>query len=176
VNLLEDRTLERIATDVRSMRRPGDVFVASLHWGGNWGFEIPRDQMLRAHRLIDEAGIDVVHGHSAHHPKGIEVYAGKLVLYGCGDFLNDYEGIEGYEEFRGDLALMYLVTIDPSEGRLVRLDMTPFQIRRFRLNRASNDDASWLRDTLDRECGKLGTRVESTADDRLRLGWPDGPP
>jgi poly-gamma-glutamate synthesis protein (capsule biosynthesis protein) len=158
------------------MRRPGDVFVASLHWGGNWGYEIPRDQIDLAHRLVDEAGIDVVHGHSAHHPKGIEVYAGKPVLYGCGDFLDDYEGIGGYEEFRGDLVLMYFLTFEPSERRLVRLDMTPLQIRRFRLQRASREDASWLRDTLDRECAKLGTRVESTADDRLRLGWPDAPP
>jgi poly-gamma-glutamate synthesis protein (capsule biosynthesis protein) len=176
VNLLDERTPERIATHVRSMRRPGDVFVASLHWGGNWGYEIPRDQIDLAHRLVDEAGIDVVHGHSAHHPKGIEVYAGKPVLYGCGDFLDDYEGIGGYEEFRGDLVLMYFLTFEPSERRLVRLDMTPLQIRRFRLQRASREDASWLRDTLDRECAKLGTRVESTADDRLRLGWPDAPP
>ena len=176
VNLLDEGTVERIASDVRRVKQPGDIFLASLHWGGNWGYEIPREQMLLAHRLIDEADIDVVHGHSAHHPKGIEVYAGRLVLYGCGDFLTDYEGIEGHEEFRGDLALMYFPTLDPSEGRLVRLDVTPLQIRRFRLNRASKEDVGWLRDTLDRECAKLGTRVESTADDRLGLGWPDGAP
>ena len=26
-------------------------------------------------KLIDEAGVDVIHGHSSHHVKGIEVYA-----------------------------------------------------------------------------------------------------
>ena len=36
--------------------------------------------------------MDVIHGHSSHHVKAIEVYNGKLVLYGCGDFRNDYEG------------------------------------------------------------------------------------
>ena len=46
--------------------------------------------------LIEEAGVPVVHGHSSHHPKAIEVYEGRLILYGCGDFLNDYEGIAGY--------------------------------------------------------------------------------
>jgi Bacterial capsule synthesis protein PGA_cap len=35
----------------------------------------------------------VVHGHSSHHPKGVEVYRQMRILYGCGDFLNDYEGI-----------------------------------------------------------------------------------
>lgn len=174
VNLLEPGTPERIASDVRRMRRPGDVFVASLHWGGNWGYEIPSEQMQLAHRLIDHAGIDVVHGHSAHHPKGIEVHAGRPVLYGCGDLVNDYEGIEGHEGFRGDLALMYFLTFDPSERRLVGLDLTPLQVRRFRLHRASKEDVTWLRDTLDRECAKLGTRIEPTTGNRLRLGWPAG--
>ena len=39
--------------------------------------------------------------------KGIEVYQDRLILYGCGDFLNDYEGIGGYEHYRSDLGLMY---------------------------------------------------------------------
>jgi poly-gamma-glutamate synthesis protein (capsule biosynthesis protein) len=171
VNLLDDETPDRIARDVRRMRRPGDVFVASVHWGSNWGYEIPREQVHLAHRLIDEAGIDVVHGHSAHHPKGIEVHAGRPVLYGCGDLLNDYEGIEGHETLRSDLAVLYLVTYDASECQLVGLDLCPFQMRRFQLHRASKDDATWLRDTLDRECAKLGTRIESTTDDRLGLRW-----
>ena len=33
--------------------------------------------------------------------------AGALAaLYGCGDFLNDYEGISGYQKFRGELVLI----------------------------------------------------------------------
>jgi poly-gamma-glutamate synthesis protein (capsule biosynthesis protein) len=42
-------------------------------------------------------------------------------LYGCRDFLNDYEGIAGYQEFRGDLVLMCFATVDPSAGKLQRL-------------------------------------------------------
>ena len=67
-------------------------------------------QSQLAHSLLDEAGVDVIHGHSSHHVKGIEVYKGKAILYGCGDFLTDYEGIQGYEEFRDDLVLMYFLT------------------------------------------------------------------
>jgi poly-gamma-glutamate synthesis protein (capsule biosynthesis protein) len=44
----------------------------------------------------------------------MEVYKGKLILYGCGDFLNDYEGIGGYEYYRDGLALMYL-WMDPRQ-------------------------------------------------------------
>ncbi|MGH8579418.1 MAG: CapA family protein, partial [Gammaproteobacteria bacterium] len=110
--------------------------------------DIPPEQRIFAHRLIEHAHVDVVHGHSSHHPKGIEVYRDRPIIYGCGDFLNDYEGIGGHEEYRADLTLMYFVCMDPSNGRLIRFDMTPMQIRRLRANRASEQDARWLRDTL----------------------------
>jgi poly-gamma-glutamate synthesis protein (capsule biosynthesis protein) len=163
------RTARRIGSRVKSGKQPGDIVVASIHWGSNWGYDIPREQRTFARTLIDEAGVDVVHGHSSHHPKGIEVYNGRPILYGCGDFLNDYEGIGGREQYRGDLTLMYLVTIQAASGRLVRLEMVPFRIRQFRLNRASADDARWLTTTMDRECGRFGSHVELSNDDRLTL-------
>jgi poly-gamma-glutamate synthesis protein (capsule biosynthesis protein) len=172
VNLLRDlsdRTAARIAEQTAKVRRSGDLVIASIHWGPNWGHEISRPQRRFAHGLIDAAGFDVVYGHSAHHPKGIEVYRRKLILYGCGDFLNDYEGIGGYEEYRGDLVLMYLPLLSRSAGDVLQLRMIPFQIRKFRLNRASVEDAAWLRDTLDRESARLGTRITLTADNTLSL-------
>jgi poly-gamma-glutamate capsule biosynthesis protein CapA/YwtB (metallophosphatase superfamily) len=163
VNLLPDLsagTVRHIADQISDIKRKGDCVVASIHWGGNWGYEIADDQREFAHRLIDQAQVDVVHGHSSHHPKGIEVYKGKPILYGCGDFLNDYEGIQGHEEFRSDLALMYFVTLDLATGKLFSLVMTPMQIRRFRLNDAQPDDVLWLQQVLNRESGPLGAKVE----------------
>ena len=75
-----------------------------------------------------------------HHVKAIEAYRDRLILYGCGDFLNDYEGISGYEEFRGDLALMYFASVDAASGGLVELDLTPLQIRHFRQSRTTLTD------------------------------------
>ena len=121
--------------------------------------------------MIDHAGVDIIHGHSSHHVRGVEVYKEKLILYGSGDFLNDYEGIGGYEKFRADLALMYFVSVDPSTGKLLRMQMTPTQIRNFKVNRASRVDALWLKDTMNREGKKLGTRVELDKDNRLTLHW-----
>jgi poly-gamma-glutamate synthesis protein (capsule biosynthesis protein) len=79
---------------------------------------------------------------------------------GCGNFLDDYEGIGGYEELRPDLSLTYFPTVDPATGRLSRLCMTPMQIRKFQARRASLDDARWLRDTINRESRRFGFRVE----------------
>jgi len=164
-------TVDRIAESVGAVKRPGDIAVLSIHWGGNWGYEIAREHQVFAHQLIDFAGVDIIHGHSSHHPKGIEIYHDKPILYGCGDFLNDYEGISGYEEFRGHLALMYFVTMGPSKGNLLRLEMTPFEIKRFRLQRATHQDATWLESTLHRESKELGTQVILNADNRLILQW-----
>ena len=174
VNLLtdfSDGTVHRVGDVVRRVKRPGDIVVASIHWGRNWGYGIARGQRRFAHRLIGDAQVDIVHGHSSHHAKGIEVYKDKPILYGCGDFLTDYEGITGYEEYRGDLALMYFPTMDPESGKLVSFDMTPLQIRNFKLRHASRADARWLRDVLVREGARLGTRVELRDDNRLSLRW-----
>ena len=174
VNVLPDfngQTMWRIKTAVSAVREPGDVVLFSIHWGDNWGYHIPAAERRLAHQLIDEAGVDVVYGHSSHHVKGIEVYRDRLILYGCGDFLNDYEGISGYEQFRSDLSLMYFPAFDASSGRLMRLDMVPMQIRRFQTVRAGMSDSEWLAGTLNREGKQFGTRVESAGDGMLSLKW-----
>ncbi len=174
VNLLtdlSDKTVRHLAAQVQAVKQPGDIVVASIHWGSNWGYDIPPAQTEFAHKLIDQAGVDLIHGHSSHHVKGIEVYQAKLIIYGSGDFLNDYEGIGGYENFRSDLALMYFVSVDPATGKLVHLQMTPIQIKHFRANRASRADALWLSDTLNREGQQFGTRVEMNRANALTLKW-----
>jgi poly-gamma-glutamate synthesis protein (capsule biosynthesis protein) len=168
---LSEQAVDGVARQVGAVKHAGDIVVISIHWGSNWGYDVPQAQRTFAHRLIDTAGVDVVHGHSSHHPKAIEVYRGKLVLYGCGDFLNDYEGISGYGSFRGDLTLMYLPTFDTATGRLSSMTLTPMQIRHFRLNRASDADAAWLRDRLNLEARKFGVSLSSEVDGTLRLQW-----
>jgi poly-gamma-glutamate capsule biosynthesis protein CapA/YwtB (metallophosphatase superfamily) len=173
VNLLDDLsepTARRIASQIREVKRPDDVTVASIHWGGNWGYEVPDEQIRFAHSLVED-GIDIVHGHSSHHPKPIEVYRGHPILYGCGDLLDDYEGINGYEEFRDDLRLLYLLQVDPQHGRLLEARMVPVQARRFRLNRAPNADAIWLDDLLNRLGAPFGTRVQLECDGSMTLRW-----
>jgi poly-gamma-glutamate capsule biosynthesis protein CapA/YwtB (metallophosphatase superfamily) len=174
VNLLHDlsnRTIAAIAEFSRAARREGDVLVGSIHWGENWGYRISRDEVRFAHGLIDIAGFSVVHGHSSHHPKAIEVYRGRPIFYGCGDFINDYEGIGGYEQFRGELALMYFPRLDPASGRLIDLKLVPLKIARFQLHRASREDSAWLCGILDRESARFGTHVSLNDDNSLAVRW-----
>ena len=173
---LSAHSLEQIARAVRAARSARDLVVVSIHWGSNWGYRISDQERGFAHALVDVAGVDVVHGHSSHHPKGIEVHRNKLILYGCGDFLNDYEGISGYESYRSELTLLYLPSFEPVTGRLVRLTLAPMRIRNFRLNRAQDEEVRWLESMLNREGDKLGTRVEREDGERLALHWDRGAP
>lgn len=168
---LSARSAQAVAVVTAQYRRPGDIVVVSVHWGGNWGFAIPAGERAFAHRLVDAAGADIVWGHSSHHVKGIEVRGGKLILYGCGDLINDYEGIGGHREYRPELALMYFPELDPAAASLRALRMAPMRMRRFRLERAPLDGADWLRSVLNREGRGLGTSLGADEQGLLSLAW-----
>lgn len=161
---------EKVAADIRAYRQEGDRVILSLHWGRNWGYDIPKAHRQFAHQVIDEGVADVIFGHSSHHPKGIEVYNGRLILYGCGDLINDYEGISGHEEYRPELRPLYFPELD-GDGALTSLRIMPMQMRRFQLQAAPDEGKRWLRERLDRECDPFGHTVELTSDGYLALHW-----
>ncbi|MFJ2304087.1 CapA family protein [Streptomyces sp. NPDC087787] len=151
-----------VVARVRRARSPGDIVVVSVHWGSNWGYHVPREQIRFAHALVD-GGVDVVHGHSSHHPRPVEVYRGRLILYGCGDFIDDYEGISGYEGYRDDLRIAYFPSLTAGTGRLAELRMVALRARRMRLEPATGEERAWLRATL----ARISTGVAITSE-------PDG--
>ncbi|MGW0707400.1 CapA family protein [Streptomyces sp. NPDC002643] len=146
---LSPRAAAAVVRRVRQVKRAGDIAVVSVHWGSNWGYHVSREQFRFAHALVD-GGVDVVHGHSSHHPRAVELYRDRLILHGCGDFIDDYEGIPGYEKYRDDLRIAYYVTVATDTGRLTGLRMVALRARRMRLEPAPDEDRAWLRATLDR--------------------------
>ncbi|HKU44635.1 MAG TPA: CapA family protein [Polyangiales bacterium] len=172
VHLLADLSLasaDRLADAIRAQRGPSDMALVSVHWGSNWGYEISSEQVAFAHRLIDR-GVALVHGHSSHHVRALEVYRGRLILYGCGDLISDYEGIQGYEAYRGDLGVLYFASLAP-DGALRGLRLVPMQTQRLQLTRAEHADAKWLKATLDRIGKPFGSSFELDSDDSLVLHW-----
>src|SRR5215210_990306 len=120
---LSERSATTVADRVLASKGPGDIAVVSVHWGSNWGYDVDDTQIRFAHRLIDD-GVDVVHGHSSHHPRPIEIYRGKLITYGCGDTIDDYEGIGTFEAFRHELRLLYFASVETTG---VTLQMVPMR-------------------------------------------------
>jgi poly-gamma-glutamate synthesis protein (capsule biosynthesis protein) len=157
----------KAADSILALKTEHDFAIASVHWGPNWGYEISSGQFEFARKLIDKAGVDVVHGHSSHHPKQMALYRGRLIMFGCGDLLNDYEGIGGHDDFRKDLVALYLLTIDGA--RISNVKILPFRLRRFRLERTTAVDAAWLADRINHHSTVFKTAWVGGSDGTLRL-------
>jgi poly-gamma-glutamate synthesis protein (capsule biosynthesis protein) len=179
VNMVDEtdpQALDRLGATIRAHRRPEDRVVLSIHWGLNWDAEIHDDQQRLARALIDKYGVDLIYGHSSHHVKGLEVYNGKLILYGCGDLITDYEGIGHFKRYRGDLGLLYFADIDRSSGALSGLVMAPTQMKQLRLTTPSRSDIARIRRMLRSGPRRSGPGIASVRDsgtgDRLLTCHP----
>lgn len=165
---LSTTTASAVADKIRQASEPDDWIIVSIHWGGNWGYDVPEAHRRFARQLIDEAGVDLVHGHSSHHPKAVEVYRERLILYGCGDCLNDYEGISGHETFRPELVALWFPELD-EQGRIHDLAVAPMQLRKLRLKRADEVDLYWMMERLNRVSEEFGAGFDSDDRGYLRL-------
>ncbi len=144
--------IHQIKNVIKLYKKTEDLCIVSIHWGGNWGYDIPISHQQFAHMLIDELDVNVIHGHSSHHPIGIELYNQGLILYGCGDLINDYEGIGGWEQFKSDLSLMYFLTFD-AHCQLKQLELVPMVRKNFTLHYANKDECQWMAKKLT-ECSQ----------------------
>jgi poly-gamma-glutamate synthesis protein (capsule biosynthesis protein) len=108
---------------------------------------------------VDSNAVDLLFGHSSHHPKGIEIYKEHPLFYGCGDLFNDYEGISGRKKYRGELRMMYFPCLN-TDGTLASLTLQPVTTKRFQLHTSTKKDTQWLLETIKRESRKLDTNLE----------------
>jgi poly-gamma-glutamate capsule biosynthesis protein CapA/YwtB (metallophosphatase superfamily) len=76
-----------VAAQVRALRQDNSrVFaVAFPHWGRNY-HPITANQRRLGRALVD-AGVDLVIGHGAHLLQGLELYRGRWIVYGIGNFV-----------------------------------------------------------------------------------------
>jgi hypothetical protein len=79
---------EVMREDIENLRSKVDVVMVMPHWGREYIAPPEPEQVELAHAVID-AGADLIVGGHAHWPKGIEVYRGKPIFYGTGNFLFD---------------------------------------------------------------------------------------
>jgi hypothetical protein len=80
-------SLRLMDEDIRKIREHCDVLVVALHKGvGHTPAQIEMYEYAVAHAAID-SGADVVMGHHAHIMQGIEMYRGKPIYHGLGNFV-----------------------------------------------------------------------------------------
>lgn len=166
----DDVALEHAVAHILAQRRKSDLVVVSIHWGGNWVADIPEAHRHIAHYLIEAGAADLIHGHSAHHPLPAEVHRRKLILYGCGDLINDYEGIGRSAPYPSDRVCLYAATLE-EDGALDNLEVIPFRIHRFRLQQMDKDDREALREAINQSSEPFGTRFVPGAQRHWHLAW-----
>lgn len=135
--------------------------IVSIHWGPNYSWKPDDDIQSLARFLIDDCAVDLIHGHSSHHIQGLEVYKQKPIIYGCGDFVDDYAV---NPQYRNDLSAAWNVLVaESAAGKLEskKLEIFPNRIRKFRANLLTRDDSDHdvVCDRFRALCGEFGTEV-----------------
>jgi len=78
--------VENVIKDIKEAKKNSDYTIIQFHWGDE---EIPFPKFSdveTAHRCI-EAGADLIIGHHAHVIQSHEIYKGKHIFYGIGNFI-----------------------------------------------------------------------------------------
>jgi poly-gamma-glutamate synthesis protein (capsule biosynthesis protein) len=160
-----DARFERLLTAIARAAPACDLLIVSAHWGPNWGSHPPPDHVEAAHRFI-EAGADVVFGHSPHVTRGIELYRGRPIFYGCGDFIDDY-AVD--ERERNDHS--FIAALDGEGRRLRRLVLMPTVITRFQARLARDPEQGAISDRLRLLCAERRTDAREVPEGlEIRMG------
>jgi poly-gamma-glutamate capsule biosynthesis protein CapA/YwtB (metallophosphatase superfamily) len=146
---LNDSRAKQLLGIIRGHREVVDMLIVSAHWGSNWGYVPPKEHVVFAHALMD-AGADIVFGHSSHVFRGIESYKGRPIVYGAGNFVDDY-AVDIIE--RNDQSFIYLID---TANRIPRgLRMYPTVIRRCRAYCASGIPELSITEKMKELCAAL---------------------
>jgi len=75
-----------IEKDILEQKEKSDFIVLNLHWGDE-EISYPKPTDIEKARKIIDMGADLIIGHHAHVIQSMEIYKGKKIFYGIGNFL-----------------------------------------------------------------------------------------
>ena len=76
---------------IQKARKNADYVLIIVH-GGHEHYQLPSPRMKETYRFFVDNGADAVVNHHQHCYSGYEIYKGKPIFYGIGNFLFDWEG------------------------------------------------------------------------------------
>ena len=96
---VHDEDLDALVADVRRAKDAADVVIVSPHWGVHFSPVVISDYETEAAHAAIDAGADLVLGHHQHILKAVQVYRGKVIFHGLGNFAVDcaHNAIPGTE-------------------------------------------------------------------------------
>lgn len=165
----------RLQNYIENTKKQSDLVIVSSHVGPHFR-ETPSTKYVNfAHKIID-FGADIYWGHSNHMPQGIELYKhndnNKIILYDCGDFIDDYAIDSNY---RNDLSFIFLLHFlmdknyklsnnNSNNGNIVlqnsMIELIPTKISNFMVNTipVDDNDADLIIKRMAKRCSFLGTK------------------
>ena len=149
--------------ELARLRASCELVIAFPHWGPNMAVRPAGWQRALAAEL-QEAGADLVAGHSAHVFHGVGWTAAGPVLYDLGDALDDYR-VDPV--LRNDLGVLAIWR--PDAGARGRLELVGLRLEHAFTDLAGGADADWIAARLVSACGELGTTVERVDEQRFRI-------
>ncbi len=129
---------EVMREDIERLRDEVDLVVVMPHWGKEYIATPEPWQVEYAHAAVD-AGADIFVGGHAHWPKGIEVYKGRPIFYGVGNFLLDQSWSE--ETSTGIFAEITLYEDKPVQFRPVPFIILDYAQPNFLVPESGGDRA-----------------------------------
>lgn len=159
---------EEVKRDIERIRPHVDLLILSIHWGPNMR-EAPLPSFQSFAKEMVDAGVDILHGHSAHIFQGVEVIGSSIVLYDTGDFVDDY-----YVDpiLRNDRSFFFVVELSPSGIEALRL--YPTLIRNFQANLSEGKEAAETKKRMIHLSKKFGTIFEEEeACLKIRINHPN---
>lgn len=140
INYIQIGDIATIQNDIAQLRKEVDIIILSIHWGPNMRQRPTQEFRDFAHAIID-AGVDILHGHSAHVFQSLEQYHNGLILYDTGDFVDDYAVTQS---LRNDWALFFEIMVEKrgTKAKITQLKMIPLLINNMQVNKAEGQTAN----------------------------------
>lgn len=104
---------------MRSFRASSDCLVVLLH-AGSEGYQLPSPRLRKVCQFLVEEGAHVVTCQHSHCVGSWELYQGRPIVYGQGNFIFDYPA-QGYHGREGTL-----ISLEFREGGEIGCDLVPF--------------------------------------------------
>lgn len=122
----DQKYLDAVKADIDKLRPEVDVVIVYYHMGVSSQEELAEYQQLLSRATID-MGADAILGSSAHKPQAMQMYKGKPIFYGLGNFAFDWPKLAHRKD---GLLADFRIT----DGRITRVAFRPVS-RRDPLNR-----------------------------------------
>jgi poly-gamma-glutamate synthesis protein (capsule biosynthesis protein) len=111
------------AGSIKEARKKADIVIVTVQWC-NENDPVPQQIQKKYFHLAADLGADIMVSSSAHRPMGLEIYRGRFISYGLGNFL--FDQMQSLNTRRGLIARHHIYA-----GRHITTEIIPYLIHDY---------------------------------------------